>query len=94
MDEKKPHNAPRLYFQETCFQMVLQGPPDLTAPEVEERFFNSPWGKRYRDLLAELYDIRDSGQSDSQVGGVKLVDVTHSAKLRRIGNEVERLETR
>ena len=46
MDEKKPHNAPRLYFQDTGFQMVLQGSPDLTAPEVEARFFNSPWGKR------------------------------------------------
>lgn len=94
MDDKKPHNAPRLYFQETGFQMVLQGSPDLTAPEVEAQFFNSPWGKRYRDLLAELYSIRDSGQSDSQVGGVKLIEVTHSAKLRRIGNEVDRLEGR
>jgi len=91
MDEKK-HNAPRLYFQETGFQMVLQGSPDLTAPEVEARFFNSPWGKRYRDLLAELYEIRDSGQPDANLGGVKLVEVTHSAKLRRIGNEVDRLE--
>lgn len=94
MDEKKSHNAPRLYFQETGFQTVLQGTPDLTAPEVEERFFNSPWGKRYRDLLTELYNIRDSGQADSQVGGVKLIEVTHSAKLRRIGNEVDRLEGR
>lgn len=92
MDEKKPHNAPRLYFQETGFQMILQGAPELTAPEVEEKFFNSSWGRRYRELLAELYEIRDSGQTDSNVGGLKLVEVTHSAKLRRIGNEVDRLE--
>ncbi len=92
MDEKKPHNAPRLYFQETGFQMILQGSPELTAPEVEEKFFNSSWGRRYRELLAELYEIRDSGQTDSNVGGVKLIEVTHSAKLRRIGNEVDRLE--
>ena len=92
MDEEIKKRQPRVYFSCVDFQVLMAGPNGSVAPQVEDLFRESDWGRRFAALMSELHAMRDMEGPSPDLGGITVIEVTNKIATRRAHGELDRID--